>query len=74
MRTAVFDSDQKAVAGTKRNIDMDLDEANEQRLMRSAVIYSGDIGLPAGEYQVAFAVKDNICGRVGSAIAPLTVK
>ena len=74
VRTAVFDSNEKPIAGTKRDINMDLDDAALQKLLKSAVSYSGVLELPAGEYEVVFAVKDNISGRVGSAVAPLTVK
>jgi VWFA-related protein len=74
VRAVAYDHDQKPITGTKRDITMDLDETALQKLMKSAVSYSGSLELPAGEYEVAFAVRDNVSGRVGSAMASLTVK
>jgi len=67
----LFDESQKPIAGMKREIERDVDSAEAAKLMKSAVSYSGVLELPAGNYEVVFAVRDNASGRVGSVLASL---
>ena len=43
------------------------------QLKAEGVVYRNSLDLAPGEYQVRFVVRDNLSGRIGSVIVPLTV-
>jgi hypothetical protein len=43
------------------------------KLKADGVIYNNFLNLPPGDYQVRFVVRDNLSGKLGSVIVPLTV-
>lgn len=43
------------------------------KLMSDGVIYNNFLSLSPGDYQIRFVVRDNLNGKIGSVIVPLTV-
>jgi VWFA-related protein len=43
------------------------------KIKADGIFYRNSFDLPPGEYQVQFVVRDNLSGRIGSVIVPLTV-
>lgn len=43
------------------------------KIKADGIFYRNSLDLPPGEYQVQFVVRDNLSGRIGSLIVPLTV-
>jgi VWFA-related protein len=43
------------------------------KLKAEGIFYTNALDLPSGKYQVRFVVRDNLSGRLGSVIVPLTV-
>ncbi len=43
------------------------------KLKADGIIYNNVLNLPPGDYQVRFVVRDNLNGKIGSVIVPLTV-
>jgi VWFA-related protein len=43
------------------------------KLKTDGVLYRNSLSLPPGDYQVRFVVRDNLSGKIGSVIVPLTV-
>ena len=46
---------------------------NLPKLKADGVVYRNSLDLAPGDYQVRFIVRDNLTGRIGSVIVPLTV-
>ena len=46
---------------------------NLAKLKADGVLYHNSLDLAPGQYQVRFVVRDNLSGRIGSVIVPLTV-
>ncbi len=44
------------------------------KLKADGIVYRNFLALSPGDYQVRFVVRDNLSGRIGSVIVPLTVK
>lgn len=43
------------------------------KVKADGIFYNNALELPAGNYQVRFAVRDNLSGRIGRVSAPLTI-
>jgi hypothetical protein len=44
------------------------------KLKTDGVMYQNSLELSPGDYQVRFVVRDNLTGKIGSVIVPLTVQ
>jgi VWFA-related protein len=63
-----------ATAGTfGQTIKGSVTPENLAKLKNDGVYYQNALNLPPGNYQVRFVVRDNLSGRIGSLIVPLTV-
>jgi hypothetical protein len=43
------------------------------KIKADGIVYRNSLSLPPGEYQVRFVVRNNLSGRIGSLVVPLTV-
>jgi hypothetical protein len=43
------------------------------KLKADGIVYRNFLDLSPGDYQVRFVVRDNLSGKIGSVIVPLTV-
>jgi VWFA-related protein len=59
-------------AGQK--VDIHLTAERATLIKEKGVVYNGGLDLPPGEYQVRFAVRDDLNGRTGSVSGPLKVE
>jgi len=55
------------------HLEANLKAAEMPTLHQEGIDYNSNIQVPPGEYRVRFIVRDDISGRMGSVIAPLTV-
>jgi hypothetical protein len=45
-----------------------------EQIRSSGITYRNTLELPRGSYSVRFVVRDNLSGRMGSVLAPITVQ
>ncbi len=57
-----------------QRLDRKLPPAGVTQIQASGITYANTISLPPGQYKVHVAVRDNLTGKIGSVIAPLTVQ
>jgi hypothetical protein len=72
--TLAFDSNRKSVASMSQAIATRFDAERAQKIIRTGVGIPEKIDLPPGEYEVKFAVRDNLSGLLGTISVPLEVK
>jgi len=54
--------------------DHNLPADGASQVRKYGVTYKNELTLPPGKYQVRFVVRDNVSGRMGSVMVPLTVQ
>jgi VWFA-related protein len=72
--TLAFDSKRKSVASMSQAIATRFDAEGARKIIRTGVGIPEKIDLPPGEYEVKFAVRDNLSGLLGTISIPLEVK
>ena len=72
--TLAFDSNHKSVASMSQAIATRFDAERVRNIIRTGVGIPEKIDLPPGEYEVKFAVRDNLSGLLGTISVPLEVK
>jgi VWFA-related protein len=73
---AAFAKDQKGVIKGEfsKKMEADLTAENVQELLKKGVLFSGDMTLPPGRYNIRFVVRDNTTSQMGSLNVPLTLQ
>jgi VWFA-related protein len=72
--TLAFDSNRKVVASMSQAIATKFDAERVPKIIRTGVGIPEKVDLPPGNYEVKFAVRDNLTGLLGTISAPLEVK
>jgi hypothetical protein len=61
------------VNSVKQRIDRKLPGPAVAQIQQNGITYANALTLPPGRYEVHFVVRDNLSGKTGSVVAPLTV-
>jgi VWFA-related protein len=72
--TAVARSAKDRIAIVNKDINGHLTLASLSKFSSTGVNYKGEFEVPAGRYEIKFAVRDNVSGKVGTVIAALDAK
>ena len=57
-----------------QRIERSLKEEEAKGVAAEGISFSQSLEVPPGQYSVRFVVRDNVSGRVGSVLAPLTIQ
>jgi hypothetical protein len=69
--TLAFDANRKSVASISQAISTNFDAEKLQKIIRTGVGIPVKVSLPAGQYEIKFAVPDNLSGLLGTISVPL---
>jgi len=72
--TLAFDSNRKSVATISQAVATKFDAEKLQKIVRTGVGIPEKVDLPLGQYDIKFAVRDNLSGLLGTITVPLDVK
>jgi len=72
--TLAFDTNRKSVASMSQAISTKFDAQRLQKIIHTGVGIPEKVNLPPGDYEVKFAVRDNLSGLLGTISVPLDVK
>jgi len=72
--TLAFDGNRKSVATTAQAINTGLKPEMMQKTLQTGLGIPEKLDLPAGKYEVKFAVRDNLSGLLGTVSVPLELK
>jgi VWFA-related protein len=72
--TLAFDSNRKSVATISQAVATKFDAEKLQKIVRTGVGIPEKVDLPPGQYDIKFAVRDNLSGLLGTITVPLDVK
>jgi len=62
------------VGSVSKKFQAMLNPESAAKLAKGGFSYTGQLEVPAGEYNVTFAIRDNVTGRIGSLQAALKVE
>jgi VWFA-related protein len=69
-----FDSNRKSVATASQAVAVELKQEMMQKTLRTGLGIPEKLEIPAGKYEVKFAVRDNLSGIVGTVSIPIELK
>jgi VWFA-related protein len=72
--TLAFDSNRKVVASMSQAIATQFDAERVPKIIQTGIGIPEKVDLPPGNYEVKFAVRDNLTGLLGTISVPLEVK
>jgi VWFA-related protein len=72
--TLALDSRHKSISNSAQAIATTLKPENLQRTLQTGIGIPEKVELPPGDYEVKFAVRDNLSGRLGTLSVPVELK
>lgn len=72
--TLAFDSNRKSVASKSEAVATSFQPERLQKILQTGLGIPEKLELPPGKYEIKFAVRDNLSGRIGTVSVPLELK